>query len=75
MSPLMWPVPSSAAQPSPPLVPSGKKASLLLHGDLLQMTSGWNEEEWNNRRRLVQFWRKLEGSTIHATWAPISPKP
>lgn len=31
-----------------------------------------NEEEWNARRRLVQFWRKMEGSVIHASFAPIS---
>jgi len=62
--------PSAAAAPL--AIPSGKKASLNLHGDLLAMTSGWDQDEWTCRRRLVQFWRKLEGSTIHATWAPVS---
>lgn len=65
---------SASGQPAVPAlaIPSGKKASLNLHGDLLAMTSGWDQDEWNSRRRLVQFWRKLEGSTIHATWAPVS---
>ncbi len=31
-----------------------------------------NQEEWNARRRLVQFWRRQEGSTIHAAFRPIS---
>lgn len=49
----------------------GTKASLIIHGDLFSMAVGWTEQEWNARRRLVQFWRKMEGSVIHASFAPI----
>ncbi|KAL9545694.1 hypothetical protein MBANPS3_007030 [Mucor bainieri] len=34
------------------------KANLKIMGDLMEMTWSWSPEEWNNGRRLVQFWRK-----------------
>ncbi|KAI8968363.1 hypothetical protein BDF20DRAFT_895940 [Mycotypha africana] len=34
------------------------KANLKIIGDLMEMTYGWNEREWANGRRLVQFWRR-----------------
>lgn len=48
------------------------KACLLLQGDLGQMAIGWNAEEWANRRRLIQFWRRHEKGTIHAAFRPIA---
>ncbi|OCF41451.1 hypothetical protein I317_04752 [Kwoniella heveanensis CBS 569] len=59
--------------PTPaPYVNSGQKAALELNGDLLMMSKGWSQEEWHARRRLVQFWRRQEGTTIHAAFKPIS---
>ncbi|KAI8641067.1 hypothetical protein BD408DRAFT_368936, partial [Parasitella parasitica] len=34
------------------------KATLKILGDMAEMTWNWSHEEWNNGRRLVQFWRK-----------------
>ncbi|KAK4048974.1 hypothetical protein OIO90_005609 [Microbotryomycetes sp. JL221] len=48
------------------------KAVLKLHGDLNQMAMGWSNEEWTNRRRLIQFWRQQEGNVINASFRPIS---
>lgn len=47
------------------------KAILKLQGDLNQMAMGWSNEEWTNRRRLIQFWRQQEGNVINATFRPI----
>ncbi|KAK8869715.1 hypothetical protein IAR55_000283 [Kwoniella newhampshirensis] len=59
--------------PAPtPYVNSGQKACLELNGDLMSMSKGWTTEEWHSRRRLVQFWRRQEGTTIHAAFKPIS---
>ncbi|KAL8278813.1 hypothetical protein RQP46_008882 [Phenoliferia psychrophenolica] len=48
------------------------KAVLKLQGDLNQMAMGWSNEEWTNRRRLIQFWRHQEGNVINATFRPIA---
>ncbi|KAK4704678.1 hypothetical protein P7C70_g1533, partial [Phenoliferia sp. Uapishka_3] len=48
------------------------KAILKLQGDLNQMAMGWSNEEWTNRRRLIQFWRHQEGNVINATFRPIA---
>ncbi|KAI8881865.1 hypothetical protein K501DRAFT_252452 [Backusella circina FSU 941] len=56
-------------QPYPGLV---SRANLKLMGDLDTMAKGWNPEEWDNRRRLVQFWREQTGSEIRCTFSPIS---
>ncbi|WWC89923.1 uncharacterized protein L201_004852 [Kwoniella dendrophila CBS 6074] len=59
--------------PAPtPYVNSGQKACLEMAGDLMTMSKGWTQEEWHARRRLVQFWRRQEGTTIHAAFKPIS---
>ncbi|WVR05285.1 hypothetical protein IAU60_002297 [Kwoniella sp. DSM 27419] len=59
--------------PAPtPYINSGQKAALELNGDLMTMSKGWSTEEWHSRRRLVQFWRRQEGTTIHAAFKPIS---
>lgn len=29
-------------------------------------------EEWNNRRRIVQFWRKQEGAVIRVAFRPLA---
>ncbi|TIB40017.1 hypothetical protein E3P86_00862 [Wallemia ichthyophaga] len=84
--PVAPPIPTGAMQ-EPPLVrtsqlptgPSGEslspeanRATLVFHGNLLDMASSWTQEEWENRRRLVQFWRRQEGPVVHATFRPIT---
>jgi hypothetical protein len=49
------------------------KANLIIDGDLDSMAANWAEEEWNNRRRLVQFWRRQENNEIICTFAPVAP--
>ncbi|TIB77497.1 hypothetical protein E3Q22_02273 [Wallemia mellicola] len=76
-----------AHMPEPPLVrtsqlptgPSGEtlspeanRATLVFHGNLLDMASSWTQDEWESRRRLVQFWRRQEGPIVHATFRPIT---
>lgn len=50
------------------------KAVLKLHGDLDTMTENWSKEERNAKRRLVQFSRMQDGSTIHADFKPVTPE-
>lgn len=47
------------------------KAILAVQGNLDSMASNWSADEWDNRRRLVQFWRQQKGNTIHATFQPV----
>ena len=61
--------PLSNSKPQPVL--QSPRAQLQIHGNLHDMALGWSHEEWRLRRRLVQFWRKQEGTTIHAICKPI----
>ena len=54
------------------LSPDENKATLLLHGNLQDMATSWTQEEWLNKRRLVQFWRRQDGPIVHATFRPIT---
>lgn len=71
---------STSSSSSPPTDRSGlpisgsQRASLELHGNIQDMAVGWSHDEWRSRRRLVQFWRKQEGTTIHAICKPILPE-
>ncbi|CAO3690329.1 unnamed protein product [Umbelopsis vinacea] len=49
------------------------KANLIIDGDLDSMAINWTAEEWSNRRRLVQFWRRQENNEIRCTFAPVAP--
>lgn len=51
-----------------------QKATLKIHGDLNAMTEEWTPDEWNNKRRLVQFTRAQNKSTINVTFAPVAPE-
>jgi hypothetical protein len=51
---------------------SADKINLDINGDLGTIAQGWTQEEWTNRRRLVQFWRKQEGSQITCGFQPVS---
>src|SRR5947207_9163411 len=55
-----------------PYAAAPHKAVLKLQGSLDAMAENWSEEEWQSRRRLVQFWRQQKGSTINASFAPVS---
>lgn len=50
------------------------KAILKLNGDLDTMTQHWTQEEREMKRRLVQFTRVQNGSTIHADFKPVAPE-
>jgi hypothetical protein len=50
------------------------KAVLKLNGDLDAMAEKWSAEEFDGRRRLVQFTRRQNGSTIHADFKSIAPE-
>ncbi|KAE8144457.1 hypothetical protein BDV25DRAFT_145605 [Aspergillus avenaceus] len=49
------------------------KAVLKLNGSLDSMTESWTKEEREAKRRLVQFTRMQNGSTIHADFNPVTP--
>ncbi|KAF2258182.1 hypothetical protein CC78DRAFT_128711 [Lojkania enalia] len=50
------------------------KAVLKIEGDLDKMTEGWTREEFEAKRRLVQFERSQTGSTIITSFAPVTPE-
>ncbi|KAI8988018.1 hypothetical protein BDF20DRAFT_910565 [Mycotypha africana] len=55
-------------QPYPGLV---SRANLDIMGDLDSMTKSWTNEEWDHRRRLVQFWREQHGNKITTHFQPV----
>ena len=50
------------------------KAVLRIDGDLDSMAEDWTEDEFDVKRRLVQFWRSQSGSTINTTFKPVAPE-
>jgi hypothetical protein len=48
------------------------KAKLEINGDLLTMCDNWTDEELKVKRRLVEFRRSQEGSTITTSFKPVS---
>lgn len=50
------------------------KAVLKLNGNLDAMVEGWSHEEWDAKRRLVQFTRSQDCSTIHAEFKAVAPE-
>lgn len=50
------------------------KANLHVRGDLNTMVQQWTQEEWQQQRRLVRFWRQQTTGPedIECTFAPIS---
>ncbi|KAI0376316.1 hypothetical protein F5Y04DRAFT_213525 [Hypomontagnella monticulosa] len=48
------------------------KAMLKINGDLESMASGWTQEEWDNRRRIVLFNKKQTGSTLSTSFKPVT---
>ncbi|KAE8266292.1 hypothetical protein A4X09_0g6056 [Tilletia walkeri] len=64
---LQGPIP----QPVPAIPEGAPRASLEIEGDLERQVFGWDHEEWTNGRRLLQFWRRQEGTTIHASFKNV----
>ncbi|KAI2614816.1 uncharacterized protein GGS25DRAFT_67806 [Hypoxylon fragiforme] len=62
---------SSGAQLNPYAIYS-TKAVLKINGDLDSMASGWTQEEWDNRRRIVMFSRKQQASTLSTSFKPVT---
>ncbi|KDQ10129.1 hypothetical protein BOTBODRAFT_58318 [Botryobasidium botryosum FD-172 SS1] len=60
------------ANPTPGESPAAK-AKLILKTDLNQLVIGWSEEEFNARRRLVQFWRRQDRSDLFVVARGIHP--
>jgi len=47
---------------------------LKIDGDLDSMAQSWQQEEWDAKRRLVQFQRSQSGNTITTTFKAVSPE-
>lgn len=56
------------------MYPSNAKAVLKLDGNLMSMVEHWTAEEVAVERRLVRFRRSQSGSTINATFEPVTPE-
>ncbi|KAF2639593.1 hypothetical protein P280DRAFT_402300 [Massarina eburnea CBS 473.64] len=72
-------LPQSAAPPAtqsfnPYLMYPTTKAVLKIEGDLDRMAENWTREEREARRRLVEFKRLQQGSTITTKFAPVTPE-
>ncbi|KIR32750.1 transcriptional regulator Medusa [Cryptococcus deuterogattii MMRL2647] len=67
-------IPELQSYPSPQYLMHSRPpaAALSITGDLSTVGKGWTTEEWHTRRRLVQFWRRQEGITIHTQFRVIS---
>ncbi|KAM5354167.1 hypothetical protein ACJ41O_000817 [Fusarium nematophilum] len=48
------------------------KAVLKIAGKLETMAENWTQEEWDNRRRIVLFRKTQRGSTLNASFQPVS---
>lgn len=55
------------------IYPHTSKAVLNIDGDLDTVAvSHWTQEEIDNKRKLVQFWRNQKGATINTNFAVVS---
>lgn len=64
----------SAGQSFNPYLMYPTKAVLKIDGDLDKMGQDWTREEFETKRRLVQFERSQSGSTITTSFAPVTPE-
>ncbi|CAO3620489.1 unnamed protein product [Mucor hiemalis] len=62
---------NSAMLTSDPFANLLNKANFVFEGDLETMTKDWTAEEWENQRRLVQFWRRQEGNEVTSRFEPF----
>lgn len=68
------PVPGTTQAFNPYAMYPNSKATLKIEGDLDTMAEEWSREEWEAKRRLVQFRRSQSGSTITTTFKAVSPE-
>jgi hypothetical protein len=54
------------------MYPTNAKAMLKIEGELSTMSDKWSDDEWQTKRRLVQFRRSQAGSVITATFEPVT---
>lgn len=73
-SPGATPAGTSAPASFNPYAMYPHKAILKINGDLDNMAEDWTEDEYDAKRRLVQFWRTQNGSTINTTFKPVAPE-
>ncbi|KIO16839.1 hypothetical protein M407DRAFT_181450 [Tulasnella calospora MUT 4182] len=60
-------------------IPMEREAAALavtmnIHGDVRSLSTGWTQEEVTARRRLVQFWRVMDGATVNVHFCVIRPE-
>ncbi|KAI8350604.1 hypothetical protein EDC96DRAFT_519366 [Choanephora cucurbitarum] len=48
------------------------KANLRIEGNLEDILKDWTAQEWENQRRLVQFWRRQEGNEVTCKFATLT---
>lgn len=70
-SPLKWASPIASHHPShhPMYI---TKTVVKINGNLSEMATGWTEEEWTNRRRIVQFEKSQIGKRLDVDFKAIS---
>ncbi|KAK1246506.1 hypothetical protein MKX08_000308 [Trichoderma sp. CBMAI-0020] len=53
------------------------KAVLKINGNLNDMAAKWTEEEWSNRRRIVQFKKSQHQASLHVSFkaVPVNERP
>ncbi|KAG8955870.1 hypothetical protein FRC04_006317 [Tulasnella sp. 424] len=54
--------------------PAALAVTMNIHGDVRSLSSGWTPEEIAARRRLVQFWRVMDGATVNVHFCVIRPE-
>ncbi|KAI0551253.1 hypothetical protein F4679DRAFT_146420 [Xylaria curta] len=64
--------PGASASGLNPYALYSAKAALKINGDLESMANNWTAEECENGRRIVQFTKKQQGSTLSTTFKAIS---
>ncbi|KAI9770906.1 MAG: hypothetical protein M1840_002610 [Geoglossum simile] len=64
---------AKVGQPFNPYAMYPHKAVLKINGELDALAENWTLEEWEAKRRIVQFWRHQSGSAIHTNFSPVTP--
>ncbi|CAG8534963.1 6190_t:CDS:2 [Acaulospora colombiana] len=49
------------------------RVKLNVDGDIQTMARNWSEKDFKNRRRLVQFMRRVEGDEINVSFKAVNP--
>jgi hypothetical protein len=65
---------ASSSQAFNPYSMYQSKALLKIDGELEKMSKDWSQEELDAKRRLVEFKRSQQGSTITTTFTPVTPE-